>query len=72
MIDLQKKDFRDPNVFWNEKTKQWTMVVALPAEHKVRFYGSPDLKNWNLLSEFGPAGIYKCRMGMSFFNSVTC
>lgn len=56
VIDLQMKDFRDPNVFWFEETKQWTMVVALPREHKVRFYGSPDLKNWNLLSEFGPQG----------------
>ncbi len=56
VIDLQKKDFRDPNVTWNKKTKQWTMVVSLPSEHKVRFYGSADLKNWNLLSEFGPAG----------------
>jgi levanase/fructan beta-fructosidase len=30
--------------------------VALPTEHAVRFYGSPDLKNWNLLSEFGNQG----------------
>jgi fructan beta-fructosidase len=53
---VNMKDFRDPNVFWFEQTKQWTMVVALPGEHKVRFYGSPDLKSWNLLSEFGPQG----------------
>jgi fructan beta-fructosidase len=56
VIDLHMKDFRDPNVFWFEKSKQWIMVVALPGDHKVRFYGSPDLKNWNLLSEFGPQG----------------
>jgi fructan beta-fructosidase len=56
VIDLQKKDFRDPNVFWFEKTRQWVMTVALPAEHKVRFYSSANLKDWSLLSEFGPQG----------------
>jgi levanase/fructan beta-fructosidase len=56
VIDLQKKDFRDPNVFWFDKTKQWLMTVSLPTEHKVRFYSSADLKNWSLLSEFGPMG----------------
>src|SRR5450432_1718990 len=56
VIDLHMKDFRDPNVSWFEKSKQWVMVVALPRDHKVRFYGSSDLKNWNLLSEFGPQG----------------
>ena len=56
VIDLQKHDFRDPNVFWHTGSKQWVMTVAIPAEHKVHFYGSPDLKNWTLLSEFGPQG----------------
>ena len=32
------------------------MAVALPLEHKVRFYASPDLKQWTQLSDFGPAG----------------
>ena len=56
VIDLQKKDFRDPSVTWNEQLKLWLMTVALPAEHKVSFYTSPDLKAWTLLSQFGPAG----------------
>ena len=56
VIDLNKQDFRDPNVTWNEQAKQWLMVVSVPAEHMVRFYGSPDLKNWSMLSEFGPQG----------------
>jgi fructan beta-fructosidase len=66
VIDLQMKDFRDPNVFWFEKTKQWVMVVSLPTEHKVRIYGSPDLKNWNLLSEFGPQGYSKANWECPF------
>ncbi len=56
VIDLQKRDFRDPNVFWHKPSGQWIMAVALPSEHTVRFYGSANLKDWNLLSEFGPAG----------------
>ncbi len=56
VIDLQMSDFRDPKVFWSEQAGHWVMVVSLPNEHKVRFYGSADLKKWNALSEFGPAG----------------
>lgn len=56
VIDEGLKDFRDPKVFWHQASRQWVMVVALPTQHKVRFYGSPDLKHWKQLSEFGPAG----------------
>jgi sucrose-6-phosphate hydrolase SacC (GH32 family) len=56
VIDLNSKDFRDPKVQWYEPTKSWIMTVSLSAQHKVRFYGSPNLKDWTLLSEFGPAG----------------
>jgi sucrose-6-phosphate hydrolase SacC (GH32 family) len=56
VIDLNSKDFRDPKVQWYEPTKSWIMTVSLSAEHKVCFYGSPNLKNWTLLSKFGPAG----------------
>jgi len=56
VIDLQKKDFRDPNVTWSAQLNKWLMVVALPREYKVRFYASSDLRNWDLLSEFGPGG----------------
>ena len=40
------------------------MAVALPKEHRIRFYGSPDLKTWTALSDFGPAaatgGVWEC------------
>ena len=57
VIDLHRKNFRDPNVTWNEQLKKWLMVVALPKENKVQFYSSGNLKNWALLSEFGSAGL---------------
>jgi sucrose-6-phosphate hydrolase SacC (GH32 family) len=56
VIDAGLKDFRDPKVFWYEKSKSWIMVVALPTLHKVRFYHSKDLRLWQLAGEFGPAG----------------
>lgn len=64
VLDEELENFRDPKVFWHDESQKWVMVVALPTEYKVRFYGSPDLKNWNLLSEFGPSGatggIWEC------------
>lgn len=56
ILDLGKKDFRDPKVFWHEESQKWIMVVNLPTERKTQFYGSNNLKNWHLLSEFGPEG----------------
>lgn len=56
VLDLHMTDFRDPHVFWSEQARRWIMSVALPNERKVRAYGSPDLKKWEQLSDFGPAG----------------
>jgi fructan beta-fructosidase len=56
VIDINSTDFRDPKVQWHDATRRWIMTVSLSAEHKVRFYGSDNLKAWTLLSEFGPAG----------------
>ena len=56
VLNLHRSDFRDPDVFWSAGGRRWVMAVALPNEHKVLFYGSSDLKQWQRLSEFGPAG----------------
>jgi fructan beta-fructosidase len=56
VLDLHMADFRDPSVSWDEKEHHWVMVVSLPKQHKVRFYSSPNLKDWTQLSDFGPAG----------------
>ncbi|MER7195802.1 GH32 C-terminal domain-containing protein [Streptomyces flaveolus] len=56
VIDIGSREFRDPKVQWYAPTKSWLMTVSLSTEHKVRFYSSKNLKDWNLLSEFGPAG----------------
>jgi len=41
------RDFRDPKVFWHESTKKWIMIVA---GGKVRFYSSPNLRDWTFES----------------------
>jgi fructan beta-fructosidase len=56
VLDVGKADFRDPKVFWHEPSRKWIMVVALSPEHKVQFYGAPDLIHWSLLGSFGPEG----------------
>ena len=56
VIDEDMADFRDPKVFWHEASEKWVMSVALSKEQKIRFYGSDNLKEWSLLSEFGPSG----------------
>ena len=56
VIAIGAREFRDPKVFWHEATRQWIMVTVLADQHKVRFDGSPDLRHWTHLSDFGPAG----------------
>jgi fructan beta-fructosidase len=64
VIDLHLANFRDPKVFWYEPGHKWIMVTALSAEHKVRLFGSIDMKHWTPLSNFGPeaaiGGAWEC------------
>ena len=64
VLDIGEKDFRDPKVFWHESSRRWVMVVSWPERRKVRIYGSPNLRDWAHLSDFGPAGsttgIWEC------------
>lgn len=57
------KDFRDPKVFYDQLNSKWVMTIA--AKDRVQFYGSGNLKDWTLLSEFGKnapnhAGVWEC------------
>lgn len=56
VLDLGKADFRDPKVFWYAPDQRWIMVVSLAVEKKIQIYASKNLKQWQYLSEFGPAG----------------
>lgn len=60
------RDFRDPKVSQitqEDGSKNWVMTLAV-SDH-IRFYTSPDLKNWNLSGEFGKdvgahGGVWEC------------
>lgn len=56
ILDLNKKDFRDPKVFWYAPKNYWVMCLMFPVEHIVKFYSSKNLTDWTYLSDFGPAG----------------
>lgn len=56
ILDLHKKDFRDPKVFWYAPKQYWVMALMYPVEHEVHFYRSSNLLQWTELSKFGPAG----------------
>lgn len=64
ILDLHKKDFRDPKVFWYEPKKYWVMCLMFPVEHYVQFYSSKNLIDWTHLSDFGPvgdtSGVWEC------------
>lgn len=61
VLDVDDPAFRDPKVFWHEATRRWVMAVVLANQRKVSFYGSPDLKAWTHLSDFGPEGAHPVR-----------
>lgn len=56
---------RDPNMFWNEATGQWNLVLAHPLDHEMLFFTSPDLRQWSLSGNFGKGlgaqgGVWEC------------
>lgn len=56
VLDLGRRDTRDPKVFWYEPEKQWVMVIVLADEKKVRLFRSRNLRSWTTISDFGPMG----------------
>jgi len=56
VLDINKKYFRDPQVFWHKPSKMWKMVVALPDQHQIPIYESANLKEWKYCSSFGELG----------------
>ena len=64
VLDIGSGEFRDPKVFWYAPENKWVMAVVMAVEHKVRLYSSKNLKDWTLMSDFGPAnavgGVWEC------------
>ncbi|MDE6193162.1 MAG: GH32 C-terminal domain-containing protein, partial [Muribaculaceae bacterium] len=60
-----ESEARDPNMFWNDVTKEWNLVLAHALDHEMLFFTSPDLKTWTLQSAFGKGegsqdGVWEC------------
>ncbi|NNC99729.1 MAG: glycoside hydrolase family 32 protein, partial [Gammaproteobacteria bacterium] len=56
-------DFRDPKVFWDDRSDCWVMVLA--AGPVVKFYRSADLRGWEHFHDFGEGvgahgGVWEC------------
>lgn len=61
--NTEKKDFRDPKIFWNPVKECWSLALA--AGHTIEFYQSKNLKEWSKTGEFitgehGFGGICEC------------
>lgn len=58
-----KRDFRDPKVFWYAPGKHWVMILA--AGQEMEIYSSRNLKEWKKESSFGAkqgahGGVWEC------------
>ena len=64
VLDIGLKDFRDPRSSGTGPTARWVMAVVRPDDPVVSFYASHNLRHWQHLSDFGPAGevggIWEC------------
>ncbi len=60
-----ESEARDPNMFWNDETKEWNLLLAHALDHEMLIFTSPDLKEWTLQSAFGKGlgaqgGVWEC------------
>ncbi len=66
VLDRGSANFRDPKVFWYDGPagQYWVMAAVEATDHKVVLYKSANLRDWEHLSDFGPAnstsGIWEC------------
>jgi fructan beta-fructosidase len=64
VLDIHRKDFRDPKVFWFEPEQKWVMALVVPDLYTVQFYESKNLLNWKLSGAFTGIGdtsrIWEC------------
>ncbi len=60
-----ESEARDPNMFWNHETKQWTLILAHALDREMLIFTSTDMKEWTLQSSFGKGlgaqgGVWEC------------
>lgn len=64
VIERNQTQFRDPKVFWDDKSSRWIVALALSQEFGIVFYASSNMKDWTEVSRFQSHGIlgyqYEC------------
>ncbi len=63
VLDVNSTQFRDPKAFWHEESQQWIVLLAKSQEYKLQIFGSKNLKDWTLHSNFTggyPGFQYEC------------
>ncbi|SNX82899.1 probable SUC2 - invertase (sucrose hydrolyzing enzyme) [Melanopsichium pennsylvanicum] len=64
VISRNQTQFRDPKVFWDDKSSRWIVALALSQEFGIVFYASSNLKDWTEVSRFQSYGVlgyqYEC------------
>ena len=51
MLTSDRPDFRDPKVFYHDRTGRWIMVIA--AAQAMEIHSSANLRSWRFESRFG-------------------
>ncbi len=64
-VITQETEARDPNMFWDENSRQWVLTLAHALDHEMLIYTSPNLRDWTLRSAFGKGlgsqdGVWEC------------
>lgn len=64
VLNIDSREFRDPKIFWHEKTQKWIMAIGWAEAPKVKFFSSTNLIDWTFMSDFGPwgatNGVWEC------------
>ncbi len=60
-----ESEARDPNMFWNEETGEWNLLLAHALDREMLVFTSLDMKEWSLQSSFGKGlgsqdGVWEC------------
>ncbi len=60
-----ESEARDPNMFWDPETQQWTLILAHALDREMLIFTSHDMKEWTLQSSFGKGlgaqdGVWEC------------
>ncbi len=60
-----ESEARDPNMFWNPETREWSLILAHALDREMLIFTSPDMKKWTLQSRFGRGlgaqdGVWEC------------